>query len=77
MKRKEYINLLVWYKTAKKGQRVEYYKGFLMNDRKTDKFLSNCADIALKLYESNHLILFQKKISNNVYSYIAQRTRKK
>lgn len=75
--KKKYINLLTWYKTARWREEVEYHRGFLMSDRKTNIHLSECADIALRCCETGHLILFQRKIGPNVYSYVARRSKKK
>lgn len=77
MKRKTYEDIMVWVKTARHGQEVVYYTGFLMKDRKSDKELSFKADRALRAFETRLVILFQRKVGVGVYEYVAKRTRKK
>lgn len=73
----EVINVHLWLKGARPGQEIEYYRGFLMNDRKGHPKLSFYADMALRSQEEGRVILFQRKIRCSVYSYVALRTKKK
>lgn len=77
-----------WIKTANTGQVYTYYTGFLSIDRGTivdigdglTEFEPNgdidaLATTAINAFENNRVHLFQRKIHDNEYEYIAMKRR--
>lgn len=76
----------VWLKTAPAGQVYVYYTGFLSVDRGSivdcgagrTEFVPNedvddLGKLALSAFEANRVFLFQRKIHDKVYDYIAMK----
>lgn len=77
-----------WLRTATPGQVYTYYTGFLAVDRGTivdygngeftivpNEAIDELARDAISAFESNRVHLFQRKIHDRVYEYIAMKRR--
>lgn len=77
-----------WLKTSPPGQVYTYYTGFLSVDRGTiidtasgdfefvpNEDVDDLGRLALSAFEANRVHLFQRKIHDNVYEYIAMKRR--
>jgi hypothetical protein len=57
----------------RRGQSMIYYTGFLTKDRgPPNDEISQIASAAWALFESGYITLVQRRLSENVYQYIAQ-----
>lgn len=76
MKKLETIEeMMLWLRKSKEGERAEYYRGYLLNDRQTlnaDKNKVKMADIAYQAYEQSRCTLIQKRNGDFDYSYIIE-----
>lgn len=77
-----------WLRTAKRGDKITYYMGFLCHDRSfertigstgikvmvANKELDLIAKAVWEAYENRRVIPVQSKLTPNVYEYIAVRT---
>lgn len=67
--------LTSWLTKSSEGERAEYYRGFLLNDRQVagkDKEKLKIADMAWRAYEQSRCTLVQKKVGDFEYAYIMQ-----
>lgn len=66
-----------WIDTAQTGQVYVYHTGFLVVDRcSSGRILPNThyiANLALEAFDAGKLHLFQRKIHDGVYEYIAMK----
>ena len=76
MKKIETIEeMMLWLSKSKEGDRAEYYRGYLLNDRQmpnTDTNKVKIADIAYQAYEQSRCTLTQKRNGYFDYSYIIE-----
>ena len=71
-----------WLQTATPNDKLEYYQGYIGKDRfmsSNKKEINNLANLFLRAYENNLVVLFQKRVSygdtqrDPVFKYIAQK----
>lgn len=80
------IEFDTWLKTARRGDKLTYYLGFLCHDRSfertigpnikttvVNKELDNIGSAVWEAYENRRVIPVQSKVTNGVYEYIAVR----
>lgn len=81
------VEFAEWLATAKRGDRLTYYLGFLCHDRSyertiapnlketvVNKPLDNLAAAVWEAYENRRVIPVQSKLTNGVYEYLVVRT---
>jgi hypothetical protein len=66
--RTEFQSLLA---SARRGEAIVYYTGYLLNDRKEGSQLEATADAAWAEHVAGRCLLVQKRIADGVYEYIA------
>lgn len=67
--------LTSWLTKSSEGDRAEYYRGYLLNDRQVmgkDKEKLKIAEMAWRAYEQSRVTLVQKKNGDFDYSYIME-----
>jgi hypothetical protein len=83
-------DLTNWIANSHKGDRFQYHLGHLLHDRRfkvtqartggstlIDNIpLGEIADAAVRAYEDGFVVLVQHKISEDLYQYLAIRTKK-
>jgi hypothetical protein len=63
-------------KTGRSGEIALYHTGFLYNDRLNDSMLEAVAATALGYEELGYFLLFQRRLDDMEYEYLAVRTSK-
>lgn len=67
--------MFIWLSKSKKGQRAEYYRGYLLGDKQmawSDEQKIKISNLAWFAYEQSLAILIQKRIGDFDYSYIIE-----
>lgn len=73
------MNLTDWAKTAKAGERFEYFRGSVAGTRSAYPWLSSLADAnkAWNLAMSGQFTLTQRKLGPGIYGYVITKLKKR
>jgi len=80
----------LWLSTSHKGDRFQYHLGHLMHDRAFRAYLAATggfivvhvkpleliADYVVEAYKDGYVVLAQEKLADDIYRYVAIRTKK-